>query len=402
MNLDKDHYQSLFEALLEGKLPPEEANSLLQWLTSNDPEAAQLITNQLGQQNSPGQIDISLLEKLEKKFPLILQSTKTRVFSLRNRWMRYAAIFILVMAGTAIYFITQKSAPETAKVTPSIFKTDIQPGKDGAILTLDDGRTMVLDSLGNGYIADQNGAKVLLQGGKLIYETGKTESVTDKIAYNTITTPNGRQFSLVLPDGTKVWLNAASSLRYPTIFDGGERKVQVTGEAYFEVASNPKMPFKVAISNETEIEVLGTHFNLNCYTNEPYIKTTLLEGSVQVSSSGEKAKITPGQQARISGAVISTNNSPGKKIRIVDNIDIDKVMAWKNGVFDFTDATLQEVMQQLERWYDIDVVYEGNIPEIEFVGKMGRDLSLLNVLQGLETVGVHFRLEQPRKLIIMP
>jgi ferric-dicitrate binding protein FerR (iron transport regulator) len=227
-----------------------------------------------------------------------------------------------------------------------------------------------------------------MSNGQLIYKAKNSSGV----AYNTMTTPKGRQFSLVLPDGTKAWLNAASSLRYPTAFVGRERKVEVTGEVYFEVAKNKQMPFKVKVNENMEVEVLGTHFNINSYSNEASINTTLLEGSVQISNQSQKQILKPGQQARV-------NND--QKINIVSDVNLKKVMAWKNGVFDFDDASLQEVMHQLERWYDIEVVYERGVPDIEFVGTLSRDLSLEDVLKGLKLSEVNFRIEG-RKLVIMP
>jgi ferric-dicitrate binding protein FerR (iron transport regulator) len=239
----------------------------------------------------------------------------------------------------------------------------------------------------------QSGSKVLLQNGELKYNADG--SAVNAVAYNTITTPKGRQFQMTLPDGTRVWLNAGSSLRFPTVFVGNERKVEVTGEGYFEVAKNAAKPFRVSINNETEIEVLGTHFNVNSYSNETSIKTTLLEGSVRVKTqvAGKKSEviIAPGQQAQLTAG----------NLKVANNVDLSEVMAWKNGVFNFHNATLEEVMRELERWYDINVVYEKGVPQIEFVGKMGRDLSLAKVLRGLEMSEVHFRLEG-RTLIVMP
>jgi hypothetical protein len=281
-----------------------------------------------------------------------------------------------------------------AKTAP--VKNDIAPGKQGAILTLADGRTVVLDSLGNGVVASQGGTKVVLNNGRLAYNT--EGAATAEPAYNTMTTPKGRQFQVTLPDGTKVWLNAASSLRYPTAFTGKERTVDVTGEAYFEVApmlsgSGDRMPFIVKINDATQVQVLGTHFNINAYKDEATINTTLLEGSVRIVNGGEKAILRPGQQAQTG---LST------RIKIVADANVEKVMAWKNGVFDFQDATLEEVMRQLQRWYDIDVVYEKGIPKLEFIGKMGRDLSLAEVLGGLQLSKVHFRLEEGRRLVVLP
>jgi ferric-dicitrate binding protein FerR (iron transport regulator) len=213
-----------------------------------------------------------------------------------------------------------------------------------------------------------------------------TVQTKNEILYNTMSTPRGRQFEITLPDGTHVWLNAASSIRYPTVFAGNERKVELDGEAYFEVTKNAKQPFIVRARNKATIEVLGTSFNISAYENEKSLNTTLLDGSVKVNGTILK----PGQQARVTDAV-----------RVTDHADIDKVMAWQRGFFNFEGATLEEVMQQLERWYDIDVEYEQGIPDIEFGGEMSRNMSLNGVLVALEKSGIHYRLEG-RKLIVLP
>ena len=292
-------------------------------------------------------------------------------------------------------WLESKPSKQVAGVRPAALKNDVAPGKAGAILTLADGTTVVLDSLGNGLVATQNGAKVLLHNGQLAYNTNGAAPA--EMTYNTMATPKGRQFQLVLPDGTKVWLNAASSLRYPTAFAGSERTVEITGEAYFEVAklvsssTGQRVPFRVKVNNQTTIEVLGTHFNINSYDDEKTVNTTLLEGSVRIVSGAEKAILKPGQQAQAGAS----------QIKIVPDANVEKVMAWKNGVFDFQDASLEEVMRELQRWYNIDVVYEKGIPQLEFIGKMGRDLTLANVLSGLEMSKVHFRIEG-RKLVVLP
>jgi transmembrane sensor len=323
-----------------------------------------------------------------------------KIHTLR-RWMSAAAI-ALVLAGIGGYFLLNRKKDAAPVVVKTATTANIPPGRDGAILTLADGRKVVLDSLGNGVIATQSGTQVELKNGALAYnrDAGSTAPV-----YNNLTTPKGRQFQLILPDGTRVWLNAASSLRYPTAFAGKERQVEVTGEAYFEVAHDKTKPFIVNIPSTTggsegsRIEVLGTHFNINAYDNEQAIKTTLLEGSVRVTQNADrgtqKAKtviLKPGQQAVLKAySPLAVNYSP----------DLDKAIAWKNGFFNFEDASLEEVMRQLERWYDIEVVYEKNIPDIQFGGKMSNDVSLSGLLKSLQEMEVHFRIEG-RKLIVLP
>jgi ferric-dicitrate binding protein FerR (iron transport regulator) len=306
------------------------------------------------------------------------------------RWSAAAAVLLALAAyGWLQYHAVPPSS--TAVVTP---KVDVAPGKAGAILTLEDGRQVVLDSMGGGVVASQNGTQVVLKNGQLVYDAAVDNN--GEVAYNTMSTPKGRQFSLVLPDGSRVWLNAASSLRYPVVFTGKNRMVEVKGEAYFEVAAS-SMPFRVKVNNETEVQVLGTHFNINSYEDETNISTTLLEGAVRVVNNEKSALLKPGQQALVPGKY-----QAGGKIGIVEKADLGKVMAWKNGVFNFQDAKLAQVMRQLERWYDIEVVYEGTVPELEFIGKMGRDLPLSAVLKGLEMSNVHFRIEAGRKVVVLP
>jgi ferric-dicitrate binding protein FerR (iron transport regulator) len=307
-----------------------------------------------------------------------------------RRWV--AAALILLCIGA--YLWLRKAPIRTGSVPAGeIAKADVAPGGQGAILTLADGSTVVLDSLGNGPVATQGGSKVLLQNGQLAYKKNNTGG---ELIYNKMTTPKGRQFQLLLPDGTRVWLNAASSIHYPVTFAANTRTVDITGEAYFEVAKDNARPFHVQFATPSgeggEVEVLGTDFNINAYSDEASANTTLLEGSVRIIHGAANTMLRPGEQAQVSAE---------KAIHIVSDANIEKVMAWKNGVFDFQDATLEEVMRQLQRWYDIEVVYEKDVPKLEFIGRMGRDLSLSKVLSGLEVSKVHFRLEG-RRLVVLP
>ncbi len=387
---------ALFNRLIEGKLVPGDEEELVQWLGADDqdPETAGLVLQQLQKAGRTNQLSPDIISRLEARLPLILAAKNrgTSVVSIfRKKWLPYAAaILILVVAGTLFLMKGNPKQIDSQNNIVQATPVEIEPGKTGAILTLNDNTTVVLDSLGNGLVTHQNGTKVLLRNGQLLYQADKTQAI---VAYNTMTTPKGRQFQLVLSDGTKVWLNAASSIRYPTVFSNKERKVEITGEAYFEVAHNASAPFKVKVNAETEIEVLGTHFNINSYENEESINTTLLEGSVRVKNISSAIVLAPGQQARVNGE---------EKIKVFNDVDVEQVMAWKNGVFNFNDATLQEVMRQLERWYDIEVRYEKAVPRLEFYGKMGKDLSLQTVLRGLEKSNVHFRLEEGRKLVVLP
>ena len=307
-----------------------------------------------------------------------------------RRWGWAAAAVLLIGFASVFYLLKNKvSTTDTAnnKVQPTV--SDKPPGKNGAVLTLADGKQVVLDSLGKGLIASQNGTKVILNEGRLSYDA--TASKKGEIAYNTVSTPKGRQFQVTLPDGSKVWLNAASSIHYPTQFTGQQRLVEVTGEVYFEVMKNVHMPFKVNVNNQAEVQVLGTHFNINAYANdENNLKTTLLEGSVKINSGARMAILKPGQQAQVA-----------QQIKVVNEVNLDHVMAWKNGLFNFEGMQLREVMQQLERWYNIEVVYEGKVPDVKFYGELSRDLNLSGIIAALKDSGVHFRIEG-NKLIVLP
>ncbi|MFD2918251.1 FecR family protein [Terrimonas rubra] len=397
MLLTPEQYKDLFERLLASDLSPADSEKIINWLSSReeDPLAAELILQQLAVTDTV--TDEATTRALENRLSLILQTIDTAApvkqipFYKKTIWRAAAVFIVLVGMGFYLFNATQQTTAPDKPLAAVTSNAEIKPGAEGALLTLSDGSVLVLDSLGNGLVTMQNGTQVILKNGQLVYDPNNTDPAT--IGYNTMTTPKGRQFQLVLPDGSKVWLNAASSIHYPTLFTGDERLVEITGEAYFEVAHNAAKPFKVKVNNATTIEVLGTHFNVNAYSNEETINTTLLEGAVRVSGTNGKTVLAPGQQARTSGDGSS---------KVVNAVNTGKVIAWKNGVFDFEDASLEEVMRQLERWYDIEVVYEKNIPKLEFFGKMGKDLSLDIVLRGLEKSNVHFRVEANRKLVVLP
>lgn len=326
-----------------------------------------------------------------------------RIYFLPKRmWAAAAAVFLLITG--AAYFWVQHGEKKTSIVAPISVSLahDILPGKQGAILKLSDGRQVVLDSMGNGLIAKQNGARIMLKGGQVMYDpTGKIAGTT---VYNTMSTPRGRQFQLILPDGSRVWLNATSSITYPTGFTGTRREVSITGEAYFEVAhlsskDGARVPFIVNINNQTSVEVLGTHFDVSSYKDEGTINTTLLEGLVKVIKGPEAVMLSPGQQAQVNNML---SGGAAGKIKVLKNTDIDKVMAWRNGLFNFDGVRLEEVMKQLSRWYDIEVVYEKGVPNIEFVGKMSKNVNLSDLLNGLKGIGVHFRIENGRRLVVLP
>ena len=320
-----------------------------------------------------------------------------RIHLLRTAWFRYAAaVLVLIATGIVLWFSNQQHTVDKPVASGEV-EPDIQPHRGAALLTLADGRTIVLDSAANGELASQGGAQIVkLDNGQLQYIPGNAAAANGEVLYNTISTPAGTQYQLTLSDGTRVWLNVASSITYPTVFSGKQRSVKVTGEAYFEVAKNKDRPFVAEVNNQFSIQVLGTAFNVKAYGNENNYKTTLLEGSVQITNHTGPANpvlLKPGEQAQV--------NQAGN-IAVVKNVDQEKVIAWKNGLFNFNNASLDEVMREIARWYDIEVVYEPHIPHLEFVGKISRDLSLSQVLNGLKGTGFNFRITEGRKLIITP
>ncbi|MCK7556321.1 FecR domain-containing protein [Chitinophaga sedimenti] len=305
----------------------------------------------------------------------------------RRKTLRYAAAAAIVLSAGWYIWSAQHPTPKP----PLVLHEIIAPGREGAVLTLADGSTMVLDSVANGILTTQGGAQVMLQNGQLAYNTtGNNESIT----YNTIATPKGRQFKLLLPDGSKVWLNAASSVTFPTTFTGKERRVKLEGEAYFEIAQHAQQPFIVNIGETAEVEVLGTSFNINSYKNEASIKATLLQGAIRLYAYQQSAVLKPGQQAEL-----TTSKA---QLSLIQHPDLDKVIAWKNGLFNFDGASLEEVMRELERWYDIDVTYMNGVPAARFGGEINKQNSLQEVLQILQGSNVHFRLEEGRRLVVMP
>lgn len=408
---DNIKFRQLLQRYIDDQLTDAEEEDLFALLNREDHQVwlQQAIDGLFSQPVGGPSINPQRLDQIRAHILASGQSRPKRVFIMRRWW---AAASILLLLATGAYFLAVHKPPARMAAT-----MEIAPGRNGAVLTLSDGSQVVLDSLGNGVVATQNGAQITLGGDQLVYgeATGKA---TGSIAYNIMTTPKGRQFRLLLPDGTKVWLNAASSLKYPTAFAGKERKVEVTGEAYFEVAKDAKMPFRVNVNNKAEVEVLGTHFNVNAYTNEASINATLLEGSVSVTRYtsanrnppvGQPAQplsqviLKPGQQAQLENVLTGQGSQPAfPSIRVVNSADVDRVMAWKNGLFNFEGASLEEVMRQLERWYDIDVVYEKGVPDIRFVGKMKKNIPLKDLLEILERTRVHFRLENEKRLVVIP
>lgn len=305
-----------------------------------------------------------------------------------------AASVILVLLAGYYFFVNPKQGEVQTAAHSQIQGTDIAPGGNKAILTLADGTQVVLDSAGNGVIALQGATKIQKEDGGLItYQADRTAG--KELRYNEISTPRGGQFQIMLPDGSKVWLNSASSIRFPVEFVGDNRSVSITGEVYFEVAHNAQKPFFVSF-NDVSVKVLGTHFNVDTYGDEGDIRTTLLSGSVEVGYAAQKVRISPGEQARVGLQAVDGQSGKGNidhNLKVVKNVDVDKVMAWKDGYFSFEGEKISGIMNKISRWYDVTVIYEGEKPAGHFSGIVSRNLELSKVLYALELYGVKYKLE---------
>lgn len=398
MSESRLHY--LFNVYFNKTATPKERNELMELLlqSKNDEQVQLFLTatwqqfnsqNKLFSDSKGDEILSTILQKETLAVPVVIElNTRDRAFNWRH--IAAAAILITAIAGTAFWLIFKQPQQEIAQSKPAATKpaTPITAGGNKAVLTLADGSSIILDSSRQGTLAKQGNVKVIkLNTATLAYNA--TEANSKEVVYNTLSTPSGGQYQLILPDGSKVWLNAASSIHFPTIFKGKERNVTVTGEAYFEVAKNTAMPFRIAVKGMV-VEVVGTHFNIMAYDDESSMNTTLLEGSVKVSKGGINKMLVPGQQSVI--------NMAGE-INIVD-ADMEEVMAWKNGWFQFNAADIKTVMRQIARWYNVEVVYGVKIPTGHFTGLVSRDNDIEQVLKILQSGGVHFKIEN-HKIIVL-
>jgi transmembrane sensor len=348
---------------------------------------------------------------------LVSQLTAPR----RRQWLSAAAVMLLLVSGGILYRQLNKRR-STDIVAHPFAGHELPPGSAKATLTLSDGTIVPLQKGKVGTIRDRNGISIRQQTGTLVYEGGSSSGESGNpddrggavngadapVSYNMITVPRGGQYQLVLSDGTAVWLNSASSLRYPTVFRGNKRTVTLTGEGYFEVAKDKDHVFQVEAGGQI-IDVLGTEFNINCYSDEADVRTTLLWGSVRVWLPGasDSLVIRPGQQAASVGATSSAapgggvaGSTAASRLRVIDNADIEQVIAWKNGYFQLNDADIRTIMRQVARWYDVEVKYEGVPPTQELSGKMRRSASAAEFLDMLSYFNIRFRVEG-RTIIVM-
>ena len=375
--MDKKDFEKLLDKYIAGEASLEEEQRLLNFYGSfqKKPKTVKA-TDELGE-NIFGKIQENISSVDEDRYNPSFYYLKS---------ISIAAI-ILLFISTGLYFYSNRMISEPEQFTEIDVRNDILPGYNKAILTLADGSKISLDDAANGLLASQgNIAITKTENGQIVYEKNnvdKSKFISHRSAINTIQTPKGGKYQIRLPDGSKVWLNSASTLIYPTTFAGNERKVQLKGEAYFEIAPNKNVPFRVESDNQI-VEVLGTHFNINSYDDEDYVKTTLLEGSVKVILSSNPNEISktkllkPGEQ--------SLTKSSQSGIRI-ENADTEKAVAWKNGYFKFRNTPIKEIMREIERWYDVELIYEGKIPSDEFTGFISNDVKISAVLKIMEESG---------------
>ena len=387
-----DQYiQALLEKFHEGKINEEEMRELNDWYLSLGKDRADELFDPTSKTATA--LRTQRLSELKARLSgeAIPLFPKTKIISLK-RFSRIAAILAGICIGSyLLFFIPKKSGDPIVKANiNSHFKNDVAPGTNAAVLTLADGSTIVLDSAANGTLAVQENANLVkTANGQLQYNAINAPNAA--MEYNTLFVPKGsKTVHLTLSDGTQVWMNSFSSLRYPVVFAATERKVEISGEAYFEVAKDEHKPFIVQ-KGEVQVQVLGTHFNVNSYDDEADIKVTLLEGSVKIQNANTSKMIKPGEQAML--------NVEGK-IAINRDVDIDEVMAWKNGRFEFNGHTIDVVMRQLSRWYDVEVEYRGAKPDDHFMGDISRMGNVSEVLKMLEhTEVVRFSIEG-KKIVV--
>ncbi|MBC9931211.1 FecR family protein [Chitinophaga qingshengii] len=373
--MDKNTFQELVNRYLDGTATPAERALVDRYCEHLETDGE----SELGP-DAEAVLQLVMYERIMRR----VQAPPKR--SYRWAYAAAAAVLVLVVAGVALF--PRKQAPVVAE--KSVFRNDLNPGGNKATLTLGNGTIIALDDIVTDTLTPQGGSKITGSGkGQLAYEA--QPGAVQQVVYNTLTTPAGGQFRLTLPDGSKVWLNAASSITFPTAFTGADRTVELKGEAYLEVSRNPQQPFKVKV-RDMEVAVLGTHFNVNAYTDEAAIRTTLLEGSVRVNNGGQAYTLKPGQQAQL--------QSNGQ-FSLLNDVATEDITAWKDGQFAFNDADIRTVMRQVARWYGAEVVYEGNVTH-HFMGNIPRDVPVSRLLKMLELTGRVSFVVEGNKIIVKP
>lgn len=392
--MNKDRLRKLLEKYFNNTIDSHDCDELLKYMEKADPELLSEIIDRSVRDKEDGPV----FEKMQadKVYDLIKADPRFKVLPhklYQKGWFRIAAVLTVFLSFT-YYLVNTKKADLSSSGTIADIKSKdmIVPGGNKAILTLSNGKKIVLGQTGAGQLAKESGVEIeRTKKGEIIYKALNDVARSGAVVFNKIETPRGGEYQVVLPDGTRVWLNAASSLSYPTAFNGRTRDVSLTGEAYFEVAKNKNMPFHVQVNGAT-IQVLGTRFNITSYSDEDDMTATLLDGSVRVIKNGHQALLHPGQQAVIGRA---------SDQMAISSASISEVMAWKNGYFLFRDEDIKSIMKKISRWYDIEVEYRGEVEGQKFGGTFYRSKSFKELLHYLEKLGpLHFKIEG-RRIIVM-
>ena len=389
--METTRLEYLFDRFISSTCTKEEEKEFMKLL--DEPESEQMMKNLIGQlfenrsveQQMPEHISAVILNKILKKdeAAVVPFEKKARNFA----WMKVAAMIVLFLSVTYLY-MRHSDNPQTISTKMAATEKPLpSTGGNHAVLTMADGTKILLDSVENGKIQHGN-LSISKKNGLLVFNAGSHNEVENS-SYNTLSTPRGGQYKVILADGSEVWLNASSSLRFPTAFKGDKREVELKGEGYFEVAKNKAKPFYVKVGDMT-IKVLGTHFNVSAYSDENAIKTSLLEGSVKITKGKAEGLLKPGEQA------ILIKNKEDLEIK---KVDMGEVMAWKKGLFQFKGADIITIMNEISRWYDVEVIYSGKVPVRHFEGKISRDAELSEVLKILELSNVTFTVEG-KKIIV--
>lgn len=390
--------QTRLEILLEKEnWNSEERQWLLRFLESSDESELRELMLKIYSKDLEGpktidpRISEKMLAEIHKKTGLHHNQNKARLLQLWVFRVAAACFFVFIIFGICVLVKNKDTKQQITKneAHERKYKNDVSPGGNKAMLTLADGSTMVLDDAKNGTIFQQGNTKIIKVGGKLNYKSSALSS--NENLFNVVATPRGGQYKVELPDGSLAWLNSSSSLRFPVAFLKKERRIEITGEVYFEVAKDKTRPFLVSV-NGAEIQVLGTHFNVMAYNDEATLQTTLLEGAVKIIKAGNISLLRPGQQSQIT----KTGH-----LSVINDVDLTRVVAWKNGFFDFEGSDFETIAKQLSRWYDVEFVYSRKVND-QFFAEIPRNTKLSDVLKALELTGrVSFEIEGKR-VIVMP
>lgn len=388
---ENNRVRQLFDRYYAGEATAAEEAELMRYIRSgqgNDAVEEAMRHNWLrGARDEP----VFDAAQSERMLGSILNSSRraTAPALLRRMWVRYAvAAMLLLVAG--VWFMQKRQGAHPTITVAARKAQDVRPGGNKAVLTLADGAGIELDRVESGLVARQGNTEITKsRDGELIYQHNSAAKVA-AAGLNKVSTPRGGQYKVQLPDGSKVWLNASSSIRFPSVFPAGEREVEITGEAYFEVTKDAKRPFTVRFHGST-VQVLGTSFNVMAYPEERISKTTLVEGSVSIRNRAGQATLRPGQQAAF---------TPEGRIETAFK-PVEEAVAWKEGMFYFKNAGIKDVMRQLSRWYDVEVSYRGEVPLRQFTGRVSREVNLSEIVSMLRYAGVNCRLEA-QTLVIEP